>query len=465
MFRFLGLRFSNSDVKSISPSNSDFYSIQFICNSSAAVARDFVRRSFRRMSGRKPRPPGRLREEGSGQKDEKSGFDNLGFNEGVGTGGSVPVYHRENSEMYELSANDQSVVTGPNTQYEKLNMNNRPKENQYQELKGNKSQEAAVSNSRPRQMGRQNRQKYDDVPPSYNQINKEHQYEHQSANSRQATGASQNQPHQSAPPSNSKYEPPHVDSHRNPKSTSYNAYRPQHLNTGERQQEYDSRSLHVGDNEPATENIPYKYMDDRSPSSPYGPNLRHIPNARDGNRLADAIPRYRDDRSPSSPDGQNQQRVQNSRTPQVLANQTENTPYDRYRGDQSASPPYQQSGYDPRGPRVRDGNLADENIPYDRYRGDRSPSSPYGQNQRSPGWGGHDPQDRYKHPSSSGYRGVDPTDRYNTGGAPLNPTDRYNAGGAPVNPNDRYNTDVSPGASRPEEIVFVSTDHMKEVSI
>jgi hypothetical protein len=34
-----------------------------------------------------------------------------------------------------------------------------------------------------------------------------------------------------------------------------------------------------------------------------------------------------------------------------------------------------------------------------------------------------------------------------------------------VDPSDRYNTDGSPGISSPEQIVFVSSDHMKEVSI
>lgn len=376
------------------------------------IARDFVRRSFRRVSGRKPRATKRLQEDQveADPKNEKAGFDNLGFNEATGTGGSVPVYRRENSEMYELSANDQSVVTGPNTSHEKLNIN-RNQQQQY-----NKGQEPGVPVERPqRQVGRQGRGKQAEQTQNYNQPTREQQ----SGNL-------------VVPPVNKpKYQPRQTEAPKAPRSpndVTTPGYPTQNINTQGRHHDYDSRSLHVNDRSPTSENVPYdRYRDGGSPSSPYGRTYQDY-SPRD--RAADSAPydRYRDEHS--APHYHQIDPSQNSYDPR-RPHPTESTSYDRYRGDRSPSSPY--------GPRDYQRNIPHAESSRDRYRAADSPSSPYGENQKSPGWGERNSQDRYRDEPSPNYRGANPADRYNTG----------------------RQTDVS----SPEQVVFVSADHTREVSI
>lgn len=379
-----------------------------------SIARDFVRRSIRRVSGRKPRATKRLQEDQvqADPKDEKAGFDNLGFSEVTGTGGSVPVYRRENSEMYELSANDQSVVTGPNTPYEKLNIN-RNQQQQY-----SKGKETGLPAERPqRQVGRQGREKQVEQP-QYNQR------EQQSGNL-------------AVPPINKpKYQPRQAENPKTPRSpndVTTSGYPAQNINTHDRNHDYDSRSLHVSDRSPTSENVPYdRYREGEPPSSPYGRTYQEY-SPRD--RAADPAPydRYRDERSaPHYHQIDPNQINYDQRSPHPA----ENSPYDRYRSDPSPSSPYGPRDYQGSNPHARDANMS---AAHDRYRAAESPSSPYGQNQKSPGWGERNSQDRYYNEPSPTYRGA--------------------------NPADRYNTDRQMDVSSPEQVVFVSADHTREVSI
>ncbi|XP_061172714.1 uncharacterized protein LOC133182027 [Saccostrea echinata] len=398
-----------------------------------AMARDFVRRSFRRMSGRRPKPPRILREnsngqEGSGKKDEKSGFDNLGFNEPTGTGGSVPVYRRENSEMYELSANDQSVVTGPNASYEKLNINKGRSENQYQQL--NQAKEIG-GRERPRQTGRQGREKYDDLPPKYDEIKDQSRYE--SSNTGFMERSPQIQQQNIPPPSKPKYQPRNMEN-TNSNNVTINQNRSQQLNTPGRHEAYEPRSQRLGSNNSANKNIPYdRFRSGQSSSAQYEQRQEQSAHINEGNR--DSYDGYRGDVSPSSAYGQKHgQKVYGSS--QVVDNQTtEDIPYDRYPNDRSPSSPHGRQEYSAKGPHFGNVNKAVDNTPYDRYKDGISPTSPYGQNQRFRDWGGHDPQDRYNDAPSPGYRGVN------------------------------HNAHDTSGVSSPEQVVFVSKDHMKEVSI
>lgn len=396
------------------------------------IARDFVRRSFRRVSGRKPRATKRLQEDQvePNPKNEKAGFDNLGFSEATGTGGSVPVYRRENSEMYELSANDQSVVTGPNTSYEKLNINRNPQLkynkgqevtrpntsyeklniNRNQQQQNHEGQEPGVPVERPqRQVGRQGREKQVEQTLKYNQ----HTKEQQSGNL-------------AVPPVNKpKYQPRQTEAPKAPRSpndVTAPGYPTQNINTQGRHHDYDSRSLHVGDRSPTSENVPYdRYRDGGTPSSPYGrTNQEYSP------RAADSAPYniYRDEHS--APHYHQTDPSQNSYDPRS-PHPTESAPYDRYRGDRSPSSHY--------GP--RDNPHAESSR--DRYQAAYSSSSPYGHSQKSPRWEERNSQDRYRDEPSPNYSRAYPTDQYNT---------------------DRQ-TDVS----SPDQVVFVSADHTREVSI
>ncbi|XP_062620199.1 uncharacterized protein LOC134281783, partial [Saccostrea cucullata] len=309
-----------------------------------AIARDFVRRSFRRMSGRRPKAPRILREqpdgqEESGKKEEKTGFDNLGFNEPTGTGGSVPVYRRENSEMYELSANDQSVVTGPNASYEKLNINKGKSENQYQQLKH--SQERGVS-ERPRQTGRQGREKYDDMPPTYDEIKEQSKYQpSRTGHPERNPQLQQNIP----PPGKPQYQPRHIENKNPNHAATSNQNRPHQLDTRGRQEGYEPRNQRAGSNNSTSEDIPNdRFRGGRSTqgqSPPY-----------DGYNL-----------HPSSAYGQKYGQKLYGSSQAVDYNTTENIPYDRYQNDRSPSSPHGRQEY----------NAAD------RYRDDISPTSPYGQ--------------------------------------------------------------------------------------
>ena len=350
-----------------------------------------MRRSFRRMSGRRPRPAKRLQPDDQDQKNEKAGFDNLGFNEPTGTGSTIPVYRRENSEMYELSANDQSVVTGQNAPYVKLDFKNQ------NQLHSDRGRETGGPPERPsRQVGRQGRGKQEDPPPTYNQA------KYQS----QQTGV----PKQPRSPNDA------------------TGFPKQSLSTPSRNPNLDSQSvsLQAGDRSPTTENIRYdRYRDERSPSGPYGQSHQRPGGpARGDAPTAEPVPydRYRDT-GPTSPYDRN--RDQNQHHALYDRRDSENTPYDWYRPRDS----------EPRSPPVRPTNTTAEKVQSDRNRGnDRSPSSPYGQ--RSPGWGGQDPRDRYNVDPATSYRGV--------------------------NPADRYNMDDSVG---PEHVVFTSNEHSREVSI
>lgn len=391
-----------------------------------------MRRSFRRVSGRKPRATKRLQEDQvePNPKNEKAGFDNLGFSEATGTGGSVPVYRRENSEMYELSANDQSVVTGPNTSYEKLNINRNPQLkynkgqevtrpntsyeklniNRNQQQQNHEGQEPGVPVERPqRQVGRQGREKQVEQTQKYNQ----HTKEQQSGNL-------------AVPPVNKpKYQPRQTEAPKAPRSpndVTAPGYPTQNINTQGRHHDYDSRSLHVGDRSPTSENVPYdRYRDGGTPSSPYGrTNQEYSP------RAADSAPYniYRDEHS--APHYHQTDPSQNSYDPRS-PHPTESAPYDRYRGDRSPSSHY--------GP--RDNPHAESSL--DRYQAAYSSSSPYGHSQKSPRWEERNSQDRYRDEPSPNYSRAYPTDQYNT---------------------DRQ-TDVS----SPDQVVFVSADHTREVSI
>ncbi|XP_021353650.1 uncharacterized protein LOC110450441 [Mizuhopecten yessoensis] len=92
----------------------------------SAIARDFVRRSFRRMSGRRPRQ-GKESASKETTKDNKKiisseqitfEYDNTGFREGdvddgFGDGDSSKQgYSRQDSEHIDLSPEDQSVISG-----------------------------------------------------------------------------------------------------------------------------------------------------------------------------------------------------------------------------------------------------------------------------------------------------------------------------------------------------------------
>lgn len=181
--------------------------------------------------------------------------------------------------MYELSANDQSVVTGPNTSYEKLNIN-RNQQQQY-----NKGQEPGVPVERPqRQVGRQGRGKQAEQTQNYNQPTREQQ----SGNL-------------VVPPVNiPKYQPRQTEAPKAPRSpndVTTPGYPTQNINTQGRHHDYDSRSLHVNDRSPTSENVPYdRYRDGGSPSSPYGRTYQDY-SPRD--RAADSAPydRYRDEHS------------------------------------------------------------------------------------------------------------------------------------------------------------------------
>ncbi|KAK3092603.1 hypothetical protein FSP39_004882 [Pinctada imbricata] len=123
------------------------------------IAREFVRRSIRRMSGRRPRE--KLVANGSKGDEKDPNSDkytdasqvNLGFQDGDDKQykPAVPVYTRENSEFYNLSPDNAAVVAGPNT-YDMIERSKQDDVHDYEQMK--------PANEKPqRQLGRAYRNK------------------------------------------------------------------------------------------------------------------------------------------------------------------------------------------------------------------------------------------------------------------------------------------------------------------
>ena len=377
----------------------------------SVIAREFVRRSIRRMSGRRRRE--KLEENGS-TSDEK-GKDgqgknyadtaqvNLGFQEGDEIKGAVPVYKRENSEFYELSANNAAVVSGPEA-YEMVQPKGKPQRqrgrayrNQSQGPTMNQYTEDALATSTPRTpTGVQPSQAHIPTsslpPPSPRSETSNHpEEEGRGFGYKPKTPTKLNPIAPSSgyePKSPNRLDPsapsaaPPSGSHRYAQQGDHNANRPD----GGRSPGYtgDKYGKPIGI---TMAHSPYqtspdpqdRYVDERSP------------NQKD---------RYTDERATSAQDRYSDQRIRNpqdrygdQRSPGHIADQRSPNPQDRY-GDQRSP-----------------GHIADQRSPnpQDRYGDKRSPG--HIADQRSP-----NPQDRYGDKRSPGHiadqRSPNPQDRY-----------------------------------------------------
>ena len=462
--------------------------------------------------------------DGQGKKYADTAQVNLGFQEGDEIKGAVPVYKRENSEFYELSANNAAVVSGPEA-YEMVQPKGKPQRqrgrayrNQSQGSTMNQYTEDALATSTPRTPT--------GVQPSQAHI-----------------------PTSSLPPPS-----PRSETSNHPEEEGrgfgYKPKTPTKLNPMAPSTGYEPKSPNRLDPSaspaaPSSGSHGYAQQRDQRPDGghspgytvdkygkPIGITMAHSPYQKSPNpqdryvdeRSPNPKDRYTDESAPNAQDRYADQRIPNpqdrygdQRSPGHIADQRSPNPQDRY-GDQRSP------GHiaDQRSPNPQD-HYGDQRYanPRDRY-GDHIPQKQY-QNQRSP-----NPRDQYSdnyvNPQipQTGYRdnrSTNPRDRYaddsiDSGMHSAASSDRYNPNvhrstynrhdnSRPVPedrnpqpsprwpnwdryedsdysrdgdqsrspryrdgpPGDRYGYQQSPGHNTPDKVVFPPSDGMDEVTI